>query len=49
MQSCKSAFSPAENAEAGLREDQRRFLESATLSPGLTSFSSASLRDPRGG
>lgn len=47
MQSGKSAFSPAGNAEIGLREHQRRFLESATISPGLPSFSYASLRDPR--
>ncbi|MDZ7840306.1 MAG: gamma-glutamylcyclotransferase family protein [Gammaproteobacteria bacterium] len=47
MQSGTSAFYPARDAEAGLREDQRSFLESATISLGLPSFSYASLRDPR--
>lgn len=47
MQSGTSAFYPARDADSGLREDQRRFLESATISLDLPSFSYASLRDPR--
>lgn len=38
---------PSRNAEAGLREDQRSFLETATVSLGLPSLLYASLRDPR--
>lgn len=47
MQSGTSSFYPTRNAEAGLREDQRHFLDFATISLGLPSFSYASLRDPR--
>lgn len=47
MQSGTSSFYPARDSETGLLEDQRCFLESATISLGLPSFSYASLRDPR--
>lgn len=42
-----SPFYPSRNARTGLREDQRCFLETATVSCGLPSLFYASLREPR--
>lgn len=42
-----SPFYPSRNARTGIREDQRCFLETATVSFGLPSLFYASLRDPR--
>jgi hypothetical protein len=40
-------FYPLRNAEAGLSEDQRRFLENAEVSRGLPSLFYGTLRNPR--
>lgn len=42
-----SPFYPSRNARTGLREDQRSFLETATVSLGLPTLFYASLREPR--
>ena len=42
-----SHFYPARDADAGLREDRHRFLESAEISLGLPSLFYGSLRHPR--
>lgn len=47
MSASASSFYPDRDAETGLREDRRRFLECATISLGLPTLCYASLRDPR--
>lgn len=47
MRQNRNAFYPRRNPDAGVREDRRKFLESASVSLGLPSLFYASLRDSR--